>query len=317
MNGEWTVALQGSVDPAQVGGKAAQLAELHGRGVRVPDGFAVTAAAYQEFVREARLDPLISQEIRRYRHGRDLGVVAAAIRTAFRGAEFPDELAAQILAAYDALGGDGTEVVVRCSPVFPQRGTTAVFLHVNSGAAVLMACRRCFASLFGADTLGDRELNGPDHLTAVMPVTVQRLVRSDLGASGTARAESTFVRIHAAWGLGAPATGDVYSFHPGPQPLIVKHRGSQQTKTVYADPHGTREVPTTPQERAAAVLTDDEIAELGTWSVAAENYFGRAMELEWAKDGRSGELYLVEVRPWTVPAVTISRRVRPAPIRVP
>src|SRR5690349_13079134 len=209
MNGQWAVALQGSVDPAQVGGKAAELAELHNRGVRVPAGFAVTAAAYQEFVREARLDPLISQEIRRYRHGRDLGVVTAAIRTAFRDAPVPDGLAAEILAAYEVLGGDGTEVVVRCSPVFPHSRTTAVFLHVNSGAAVLMACRRCFASLFGADTLGDRELNGPDHHAAVMPVTVQRLVRSDLGASGTARAESTFVRIRAAWGLGAPADGDV------------------------------------------------------------------------------------------------------------
>lgn len=309
MSGEWTVQLQGDVDRAEVGGKAAELANLSARGVRVPGGFAVTAAAYQEFVREARLGPAIAQEVRRYRHGRDLGVVAAAIRTAFREVTFPDRLAGEILAAYEALGGDGTEVVVRCSPVFPQSGTTAVFLHLNSGAAVLMACRRCFASLFGADAVGNRELNGPDHLAATMPVTVQRLVRSDLGASGTARGESTFVRIRAARGLGAPADGDLYSFHPGPQPLIVKHRGAQQTKTVYVDPRGTQQVPTTPAERSADVLVDAEIAELAQWSVAADNYFRRPMELEWAKDGLSGELYLVEARPWTVPAVTIGRRI--------
>jgi len=314
MNGEWTVTLRGEAAPAAVGVKAAQLAALGARGLRVPAGFAVTAAAYREFVREARLGPVIAQELRRFRHGRDLGVVAAAIRTAFREASFPDDLAAEILAAYDALGG---EVVVRCSPVPAHSGRDAVFLHLDSGAAVLMACRRCFASLFAADAVGDRELNGPDHLTAVMPVTVQQLIRSDLGASGTARGESTFVRIRAGWGLGAPDGGDLYSFHPGAQPLIVKHRGAQQTKTVYVDPRGTEQVPTTPQERSAVVLRDEEIAELGAWSVAADKYFRRPVELEWAKDGADGALYLVEVRPWTTPTVEIGRWVRSAPVRVP
>lgn len=162
---------------------------------------------------------------------------------------------------------------------------------------MLAACRRCFASLFSSVAVGHRELRGPDHLAAVMPVVVQRMVRSDLGGSGTARGESTFVRIRAGWGLGEPVADDPdqYSVHPGARPMIVKHRGAKRAKTVYADPHGTRTIPTTPAERSALVLTDGDIQKLAGWSAVADQHFKRPMELEWAKDG-SGELFLVEVR---------------------
>lgn len=315
MNIVW---LRGAADPAQVGVKNARLGELAGEGILIPEGFAVTAAAYREFVREARLEPVIAEEIRRFRAGRDLVAVAAAIRTAFCEGSLPTGLAGEILAAYDELGGDGTVVAVRSSPIDPEDDVVdETFLHLKSGAEVLAALRRCFASLFSAVAVGNREHRGPDQLAATMAVTVQRMVRADLGGSGTVRGENTFVRVRASWGLGQPAAKDAdqYSVHPGSRPMIVKHRGAKRIKTVYAGRCGTRPLPTTPNERAGLVLADEEIRQLAGWSVTADKHFQRPMELEWAKDGRSGGLYLVEVRPWTLPAVSIGRSGLAVPLR--
>ncbi|MFI7063650.1 PEP/pyruvate-binding domain-containing protein [Kribbella sp. NPDC050124] len=320
MNGKWVLRPQdrGGTDAAQVGEKSASLAELARGGIRVPAGFVVTADAYREFAQQAGLGPVIAGELRRYRAGRDVVAVAAAIRTAFCEAALPPALAAEILGAYQELGGDGTEVAVRCSPVAAQDDVRdEVFLHLRSGADILAACRRCFASLFSSVAVGNRELRGPDHLAAVMPVAVQRMVRSDLGASGTARGENTFVRVRAGWGLGEPPAGDpdLYSVHPGARPMIVRHRGAKRTKTVYADPHGTHTIPTTPEERSQLVLTDDELQELARWSVEVDKHFKRPMELEWAKEGRSGNLYLIEVRHRAMRRVTIAE---PTPaVRIP
>ena len=308
MNSKTIVRLQDGVDPDQVGVKNARLGVLADEGVQVPEGFVVTASSYRSFVEANRLGPVIAQEMRRFRAGRDLVVVAAAIRTAFRDASLPATVADEILRAYAALGGEGTEVAVRCSPVAPQDdGREEVFLHLRCGADVLAACRRCFASLFSAVAVGNREVIGADQLAAVMPVTVQRMVRSDLGGSGTAYGESTFVRIMAGWGLGSPPAtdADLYSVHPGGRSLIVKHRGAKRAKTVYADPRGTRTVPATPSEQTGLVLTDDEIREIAGWSVIADRLFKHPMELEWAKDGCSGDLSVVEVRRRAIPAVTI------------
>jgi phosphoenolpyruvate synthase/pyruvate phosphate dikinase len=318
MNSEYAVRLDGHVDAAQVGVKAARLAELAGEGIRVPEGFAVTADAYGEFVREARLGPVIARSVRRFRAGRDLVVAAAEIRSAFRDASLPETVVDDILKAYQALGGDSTEVVVRCSPVTSADAVRDdVFLHLTTGADVIAACRRCFASLFGAVAVGNREAEGIDHLRVVMPVTVQRMVRSDLGSSGTARGESRFVRVRASWGLGEPsaADADLYSVQPGARPMIVKHRGAKRTKSVYADPRGTRTIPTTPAERAGLVLTDDDLRELARWSVTADKHFRRPTVLEWAKDGCSGELVVVEVRP-AVPAVVTIQACRRTALEV-
>jgi len=308
MNSQYVVRLNGGVDPAQAGVKAARLAELAMDGIRVPEGFAVTADAYREFVRDAGLGPVIAQSIRRFRAGRDLVVAAAEIRSAFRDASMPPTVVDEILSTYKELGGDGTEVAVRCSPVTAADAVQDdVFLHLTTGADVVAACRRCFASLYNAVAVGHREANCGDHLEAVMPVLVQRMVRADLGSSGTARGESTFVRVRARWGLGEPtaAGADQYSVHPGARPLIVKHRGAKPTKVVYADPRGTQTVPTTPDERGSLVLADDDLQELAWWSVAADKHFRRPMTIEWAKDGRTGELFVIEAAPGVRPEVTI------------
>jgi phosphoenolpyruvate synthase/pyruvate phosphate dikinase len=301
-------AADAAVDPAQVGVKAARLTELARAGVRVPEGFAVTAAAYREFVLDARLGPTIAQAIRRFRTGRDLAVVAAEIRSAFRDAGLPPAVAGEVLAAYRELGGDGTEVAVRCSPrTLPDGVQDEVFLHLDTAQDVLAACRRCFASLFTTVALGNREALAVDHVRVAMPVLVQRMVRADLGGSGTARAESTFVRVRASWGLGEPppAEADQYSVHPGPRPMIVKHCGAKPVKSVYADPRGIRSVPTTPAERAALVLADQDLRQLARWSLVADQHFRRPTTLEWAKDGRTGELYVLEVRPGVAPEVVL------------
>ncbi|MFF0268220.1 PEP/pyruvate-binding domain-containing protein [Kribbella sp. NPDC004536] len=290
--------------------KTARLAVLAGTGCGFPEGFAVTAAAYREFVDDGRLEPEIARGIRRFRAGRDLAVVAAEIRSAFRDASLPAAVADEIVAAYGDLGGEGTEVAVRCSPVTSADPVhDEVFLHLNTADDVLAACRRCFASLYSAVAIGNREAAGLDQLTAVMPVTVQRMVRADLGASGTARGESTFVRVRAAWGLGDPAVSDadLYSVHPGDRPLIVSHCGGKATKTVYAGPRGTCRVATTPDERSALVLTDEELQVLARWSVLADRRFRRPVTLEWAKDGPSGRLFAVEIRPGAAPAAIRSR----------
>ncbi|MEU4191732.1 PEP/pyruvate-binding domain-containing protein [Kribbella sp. NPDC026611] len=241
MNSEYVVPLEGEVDPAQAGVKNAQL-----DGIWVPKGFVVTAAAYQEFVRDAGLGPVIAQAVRRYRAGRDVVVAAAEVRSAFRDASVPPAVTREILAAYDELGGEGTDVAVRCSPVsLPDGQQGEVFRHLRTGADVVAACRRCFASLFGSVAFGKREANGEDHLKAVMQVTVQRMIRADLGASGTVRGESTVLRARATWGLGGSPADDAgqYSVHPGARPMIVKHRGAKATKTVYDDRRGRRSYP--------------------------------------------------------------------------
>ncbi|WP_350275796.1 PEP/pyruvate-binding domain-containing protein [Kribbella sp. HUAS MG21] len=317
MNPEYVVRLNGgaeaAVDPAQVGLKAARLTELAREGVRVPEGFAVTAAAYREFVLDSRLGPTIAQAIRRFRAGRELAVAAAEIRSAFRDAWLPPAVVDVVLAAYRELGGDGTEVAVRCSPRTPSDGVQdEVFLHLDNAQDVLAACRRCFASLFNTVALGNREALAVDHIQVAMPVLVQRMVRADLGGSGTARGESTFVRVRASWGLGEPppTEADQYSVHPGPRPMIVKHRGAKPAKTVYADPYGVRTVPTTAAERTAFVLADQDLQELARWSVAADEHFRRPTTLEWAKDGTSGELYVLEARPGVAPEIVVRARGR-------
>jgi phosphoenolpyruvate synthase/pyruvate phosphate dikinase len=178
MNSEYVVRLDGTVDPAQVGVRAARQAEPAREGVRVPKGFAVTAEAYGEFVRDARLAPEIALMIRRIRAGRDVVIAAAEIRSAFCDAPMPSTVVEEILEAYREIGGDGTEVVVRCSPVTSEDAVQDdVFLHLSTGAEVVAACRRCFAALYSAVALSNREASGADHLCAVMPVTVQRMAQ--------------------------------------------------------------------------------------------------------------------------------------------
>ncbi|GAA3592624.1 phosphoenolpyruvate synthase [Kribbella ginsengisoli] len=317
-------------DLAAVGGKNASLSvmlrELGAEGIRVPDGFALTSASYWEFVEAARLRPFIAAQIRRLRHGADLVSVGAAIRTAFFDAELPPHLVDEIAIAYEKLGGT---VAVRSSataedlPEASFAGQQETFLNVNGIESLLSACKRCYASLFTDRAISYREERGYDHLSVALSVGVQRMVRSDIGSAGvmfTLDTETGFpavTLISAAWGLGESVVSgqvdpDEYVvFKPfldraELRPIISKTRGAKEMKTVYSDNvnthSGVRTVATTQDEQTAFVLADDDILQLARWAAIVERHYGRPMDLEWAKDGETGDLYLVQARPETVQA---------------
>ncbi|MDE2489909.1 MAG: phosphoenolpyruvate synthase [Elusimicrobia bacterium] len=328
----------GLSDVPRVGGKNASLGEmirtLSAAGVRVPGGFATTADAYRLFVREAGLDRAIARTLAGLdpRDTDELARRARALRAAFRAAPLPPALAEEIAAAYRALGGgrEDLDVAVRSSataedlPEASFAGQQETFLNVAGRADLLECVRRCFASLFTARAISYRAERGFDAERVALSVGVQRMVRSDLAASGVAftlDTESGFrdvVLINAAYGLGenvvqGAVNPDEYCvFKPalkgGFRPILRRTLGGKEQRLVY-DEEGTkrvRNVRVPDEERARFALSDDEILQLARWACAVEEHYGaRAgrptpMDLEWAKDGRSGELFVVQARPETV-----------------
>lgn len=323
-------------DVASVGGKNASLGELsrslQSAGVKVPEGFATTADAYRTFLKDNGLEPRIRDCIAEYQEGRaTLRQAGAAIRELFLAADFPGGIAAEIRGHYRELsrraGHAQVPVAVRSSataedlPDASFAGQQETFLNVSGERAVLDACRRCYASLFTDRAISYRDIKGYGHLDVALSVGVQRMVRSDVGASGvmfSIDTESGFphaVLISAAWGLGETVVQgtinpDKYQvFKPlladsRFTPVIARETGAKERKMVYS--HGgsalTRMVDTTERERASLVLTDAEAVLLARWASAVEEHYGRPMDMEWAKDGLTGELFMVQARPETVQA---------------
>ena len=241
----------------------------------------------------------------------------------------PDDFVLQIRRAYSLLA-ERTQtrepaVAVRSSataedlPDASFAGQHETFLNIRGEAALLDACLRCFASLFTDRAISYRETKGFDHFAVALSVGVQQMVRSDLAGSGvlfTIDTESGFpgiATISAAWGLGETIVqGTVNPDHyvvfkplldkPDARPIIEKTLGEKAIRMIYAEEGGrqTRVVPSTEAQRQSFVLDDEEILELGRWSVAVEKHYGRPMDLEWAKDGDNGLLYLVQARPETI-----------------
>ncbi|HEX6086941.1 MAG TPA: phosphoenolpyruvate synthase [Thermoanaerobaculia bacterium] len=320
-------------DVALVGGKNASLGEmtreLGHSGIRVPAGFATTADAYRAFVDANGLAAVIRTEIDRLRSGEvTLARAGRAIRKRFLRAEIPEGLAAAIVSAYQALSaGDDLDVAVRSSataedlPEASFAGQHETFLNVRGEDDLLDACRRCFASLFTDRAIFYREEKQFDHLRVALSIGVQAMVRSDLACAGVAFTldpDSGFPRvvvINAGLGLGETVvkgeiTPDQYMVfkplldQPELRPIIQKSRGDKALKLVYArgGTHATRIVSATAQERDSFALDDDEILQLARWSAAIETHYRKPMDIEWAKDGRSGELFIVQARPETVQA---------------
>ncbi|MCU1436300.1 MAG: Phosphoenolpyruvate synthase [Pseudarthrobacter sp.] len=326
----------GMDDVPAVGGKNASLGELTrslmDAGVRVPEGFATTASAYRTFVAANGLEPRIRTSIEHYREGRaTLRETGESIRELILESQFPPDIAAAIRDHYRALsertGHARASVAVRSSataedlPDASFAGQQETFLNISGERELLEACRRCYASLFTDRAISYREIKGFDHLEVALSVGVQRMVRSDLGASGvmfSIDTESGFPRsvlISAAWGLGETVVQgsinpDKYQvFKPlladgHFMPIIEKTMGAKERKMVYSrGGHArTRTVETSEQERRSFVLTDSEMVTLARWAVAVEGHYGRPMDMEWAKDGSTGELFMVQARPETVQA---------------
>ncbi len=324
----------GLADVPSVGGKNASLGELLrelGRaGVRVPTGFATTAVAWRAFVAVNRIEGAIAGHLQAWRSGQaSLADTGHAIRALILASTLPDDLSDAIRAAYARLaartGAAEPAVAVRSSataedlPDASFAGQHETYLNIRGEAALLDACLRCYASLFTDRAISYRETRGFDHMAVALSVGVQQMVRADLAGSGvmfTIDTETGFpgaAVISAAWGLGetivqGAVNPDRYVvFKPlldqaGARPIIDRTLGEKAIRMVYAGQGSgqTRIVPCTPAERDSFVLSEDEILELGRWAVAVERHYGRAMDLEWAKDGSTGLLYLVQARPETI-----------------
>ncbi|HMU29162.1 MAG TPA: phosphoenolpyruvate synthase [Nitrospira sp.] len=322
-----------------VGGKNASLGEMYrelaSRGVKVPNGFAITAEAYRSFLRTTGLDQRITQIIRGL-DTRDLDNLrqrGRQIRQAMLAASLQQDLERAIVEAYDRLSDghvDLVDVAVRSSataedlPDASFAGQQETYLNVQGHQALLDACKRCFASLFTDRAISYRVDKGFDHFKIALSIGVQRMVRSDLSASGimfSIDTETGFrdaVLINASYGLGenvvqgAVNPDEYYVFKPtlrqGFRPILQKMLGSKEFKLVY-DVGGSKlvkNVPVPPDDRARFAITDDEILTLSRWACMIEDHYsakkGRTspMDMEWAKDGHTGELFIVQARPETV-----------------
>ena len=321
-------------DVASVGGKNASLGEMvrHlGRyGIKVPPGFAITADGYRHFIEANNLETLIASRLAELEGGKaSVAEVGSAIRAATLKAECPEDLTGAICQAYrdlsQRLGMDEADVAVRSSataedlPDASFAGQQETFLNVRGEAGVLDACRRCFASLFTDRAISYREAKGFDHLKVALSIGVQQMVRSDLAAAGVIFSIDTetgfdrVVLINAAWGLGETIVQgtidpDEYQvFKPlladaALKPIVHKRCGGKALKMIYTheSEQPTRNVPTSLEERSGFVLTDAEILQLARAACTIERHYGGPMDIEWAKDGRSGQLFIVQARPETV-----------------
>ncbi len=323
-----------------VGGKNASLGEmltaLGDSDICVPGGFAITAEGYRFFLREAGLDRQIEALLAEWERGQldSLSAVGGRIRRAIRHAELPAVLGEEIRSAYaqlEAEYGSDCDVAVRSSataedlPDASFAGQQETFLHVRGGDDLLFACRNCFASLFTNRAISYREDKGFDQLEVALSIGVQKMVRSDLACAGvmfTIATESGFphvVLINAAWGLGenvvrgAVNPDEFYVFKPtlkqGYRPILSRRLGSKERKIVYANDggiKGTREIQVSVEDRKRFFLSDDEVLALARMACVIEDHYGRPMDIEWGKDGETGELFILQARPETVQSAVAS-----------
>jgi pyruvate,water dikinase len=326
-------------DGAKVGGKNSSLGEmvreLGAQGVQVPDGFATLSDAYWAFLDANDLREMIADRIGEWENGEaDLPETGAAIRKIFLKSEWPQDVAEDIRAAYRELSGrykvDEADVAVRSSataedlPDASFAGQQESFLNISGEDDLLDACRRCYASLFTDRAISYRKAKGFDHFQVALSVGVQKMVRSDLGGAGVMFSIDTetgfdkVVLIDAAWGLGenvvqGAVDPDGYSVFkplldkPGVKPIIDKRLGGKKQKMIYAkrgvrsdNKSPVRNVSTSTAERSAFVLDDDEIVQLARWARDIERHYECPMDIEWAKDGETGDLFIVQARPETV-----------------
>ena len=321
-------------DVARVGGKNASLGELIGalvpQGIAVPPGFATTADAFRLYLAHNHLAQVIFGHLAEFPGGKaSLAETGAATRAAILAGDWPDELEQAIIAAYRALAaeaGDKTlAVAVRSSataedlPEASFAGQQETFLNISGEAALLEACKRCYASLYTDRAIAYRAAHGFAEEGVALSIGVQRMVRADLAGSGvmfSIDTESGFpdvVLIDGAWGLGEnvvqgavdPDAWQVFKpllSNEDLCPIIAKQRGAKAVKMVYSDKAEgpTVNIETSADERAGFVLSDAEVLQLARWAVLIETHYDCPMDMEWAKDGPSGGLFIVQARPETV-----------------
>ena len=320
-------------DVPLVGGKNASLGEmfqkLSEQGVRVPHGFATTAEAYKHMLDRAGAWDALHAEL----DDLDPADVTALARKGKRareivyGAGLPDDLAAEIEAAYRLLQdeyGEDVSLAVRSSataedlPTASFAGQQETFLNITGRESLLDACRRCFASLFTDRAIHYRIDQGFDHFKVSLSIGIMKMVRSDLASSGvmfTLDTESGFndvVFVTGAYGLGenvVQGAVDPDEFYVHKPTFLAGHRavlrrlvGDKAVKMIFVEggtKQTTRNIPTPKADRARFCVTDEDVLELAGYACTIERHYGRPMDIEWAKDGLDGQLYIVQARPET------------------
>lgn len=314
-------------DIPSTGGKNASLGEmihaLTNEGIDVPHGFAITAEAYFAFLTHNRIKEKMADILKQKS---SLQTKGTAIRGLILRGKIFTELQEAIVSAYDALckeyGGE-ISVAVRSSataedlPEASFAGQQESYLNIVGTKTLLKAYVKCLASLFTDRAISYREKKGFDHLKIALSVGVQKMARSDKGGSGvmfTLDTETGFrkvVIINAAYGLGenvvkGQISPDEYMvFKPildkkGLDPIIEKKIGKKEKKLICIGKKATLNITTTKKEQSSCVLSDDEILKLAKWGCIIEKHYGKPMDIEWAKDGIDGKIYIVQARPETV-----------------
>ncbi|PIR06165.1 MAG: phosphoenolpyruvate synthase [Candidatus Komeilibacteria bacterium CG11_big_fil_rev_8_21_14_0_20_36_20] len=324
----------GIKDVPKVGGKNASLGEMYSKltkkGVAIPNGFAVTAGGYDYFITSQGVKNKIKQILKDLNtHDiHNLQARAKAVREAILEADFPKDLEEQIFASYQILSkqykSKNVDVAVRSSataedlPDASFAGQQDTYLNVEGEKELLDACRRCMASLFTDRAISYRADKGFDHFKVKLSITVQKMVRSDLAVSGvmfSIDTESGFrnaVLINAIYGLGEYIVqgmvnpDEYYVFKPtllkNYQPIISKSLGLKKKKLVYDSKakSNTKNLLVSKEDQNKFALSDKEVLQLAKWAAQIEEHYQKPMDLEWAKDGRTGKLFIVQARPETV-----------------
>jgi len=322
-------------DVPKVGGKNASLGEMYNtltrKGVNVPNGFAVTSKAYIDFLRANDLTEKIPAALKglNTHNISNLQSRGKKVRDMILAAEIPTGVKEEIISAYRKLseesGSKKTDVAVRSSataedlPNASFAGQQETYLNISGDKALLESVKKCFASLFTDRAISYREDKGFDHTKVYLSVGVQKMVRADKASSGVAFTidpETGFsgtIVINGSWGLGELIVqGEVIPdefkvFKPtlknGYKPIISRTLGTKEKTMIYGKGRSaTRTIKTSDKDRKKFVLSDDEVIQLAKWCAQVEDHYDKPMDLEWAKDGISGELFIVQARPETVHA---------------
>jgi pyruvate,water dikinase len=315
-------------DLAQAGGKNASLGEMYSKlgslGIRVPNGFAITASAFRNFLKEnkiedklkATLDTLDAKDFT------NLEKIGDECRRLVLSASLSAGLTKNILESYHSLGKE-IPVAVRSSataedlPTASFAGQHESFLNVHGDKNLLDAVKKCFASLYKDRAIKYRAVNGFGQMQVALSVGVQKMVRSDIGSSGVAftlEPETGFrdmIYITGIWGLGenivqgAVSPDEYYFFKPSlkeqKRALITKKLGAKEEMMIYSERESSTENIETPvDKRTSFTLSDKDANELAQWCLLIEQHYNRPMDIEWAKDGDDGGLYIVQARPETI-----------------
>lgn len=319
-------------DVSLVGGKNASLGEMYrklsSKGINVPNGFATTAEAYRYFLEETGLKEEIKSSLKGLdtKNVRDLMRRGAIIRKKIMAAELPQDFKQAITTAYHKISLENKvknlDVAVRSSataedlPDASFAGQQETFLNVVGDKALLQAVKACIASLFNDRAISYRVDKGFDHFSIALSVGVQKMVRSDLGASGvmfTIDTESGFknaVLINSIYGLGENMVqgrvnpDEFFVFKPT-MAIISKSIGKKAVKMIYDNKSrlAVKNIPVSVSEQHKQSITDEQVKQLAKWGMMIEEHYKRPMDIEWAYDGRAKKLYILQARPETVESI--------------